>query len=72
MKCPTCNKALVEVVYGFPTMTQIEDAKKDLIALGGNPKANVYRPTHYCYLCQEQFPAVDNNFDIDRYEIFGD
>jgi hypothetical protein len=69
MNCPTCNKALVEIVYGFPTMDQIEDAKKDLIALGGTPRSNANRPTHYCYLCQESYPVPAD--DTGRYNVFG-
>jgi hypothetical protein len=65
MNCPLCNEALVEVVYGFPTMEMIDLAKNDKIVLGGCPKPNVFRPTHFCYSCLEQYPQNEPEYDKD-------
>jgi hypothetical protein len=69
MNCPLCNEALVEVVYGFPTMEMIDLAKNDKIVLGGTPRAFDFKPTHYCLECQEQYPVAPES-DTDRYNLF--
>jgi hypothetical protein len=58
--CPLCNGDLVNVIYGYPTPALIEMAKTDGIVLGGTPTG--FRPTHYCHVCQEQFPRQESLF----------
>jgi len=56
-KCTLCgNENMAEVKYGFPTPVMIERAKQEIIALGG---LNDYGVTHYCYSCNETFPASE-------------
>jgi hypothetical protein len=58
---------MVDVVYGFPTMEQIEMAKRDEIVLGGTPRDFDFKPTHYCLECQEQYPASEPEYDNNNY-----
>ncbi len=67
MNCPLCTYPMVDVVYGFPSMEMIDLAKNDKIVLGGCPKPNVFRPTHYCLDCQEQYPASEPEYDKDTH-----
>ena len=67
MNCPLCTYPMVDVVYGFPSMEMIDLAKNDKIVLGGCPKPNVFRPTHYCLDCQEQYPASEPEYDKDSH-----
>jgi hypothetical protein len=61
---------MVDVVYGFPTFEMIELARQDKIVLGGIPKPIDFKPTHYCYDCQEQYPQNEPESDTDRYNVF--
>ena len=54
---------MVDVVYGFPTLEMIEKAKNDEIVLGGTPRPGDFKPTHYCYECQEQYPQSEPEYD---------
>jgi hypothetical protein len=54
---------MVDVIYGFPTMEMIEQAKRDEIVLGGTPRDFDFKPTHYCLACQEQYPASEPEYD---------
>lgn len=67
MTCPFCNKAMLTVVYGFPTPDMIEKSKNDEIVLGGTPKPGDFRPTHYCQDCQEQYPQSEPEYDNSNY-----
>jgi hypothetical protein len=67
MNCPFCNKAMVNVVYGFPTPEMIEQSKRDEIVLGGIPRDFDHRPTHYCLDCQEQYPQNEPENDMDTH-----
>ena len=70
MNCTICNEPMAPVIYGYPSMDMIEKAKRDEIVLGGIPSPNVFRPSHYCYACQEQYPMPQDPYDTHNYKPF--
>ena len=59
MICPLCSQAtMVPIIYGYPTPELIEDARMDILVLGG-PDLKPY--THFCHLCQETYPEPEQN-----------
>jgi hypothetical protein len=71
MNCKLCSEPMVPVIYGYPTPSQIEDARNDKMVLGGLPSKNHFMPSHYCYACQEQYPTPDDPYDNHNYTPFG-
>lgn len=58
MHCPNCNVEMKPYVYGFPTPDLMDKADNGEIILGGCVVFD-YKPTHYCNVCQEQYPEAD-------------
>jgi hypothetical protein len=48
-------------VYGFPSGELFDLADAGKIILGGCGIGE-YQPTHYCIVCQEQYPANELEF----------
>jgi hypothetical protein len=48
-------------VYGFPSGEMFDMADAGKIILGGC-SIDEYHPTHYCTVCQEQYPANELEF----------
>ncbi len=48
-------------VYGFPSGEMFDMADAGEIILGGC-SIDEYHPTHYCTVCQEQYPANELEF----------
>lgn len=70
--CILCGHELVNIIYGMPGPTLIEMARAEGIALGGCSIV-LDMPTHYCYGCNEAFPAVDNlgaDEEVDQDTLF--
>jgi hypothetical protein len=61
--CPVCGNAeMAPILYGYPTPKWIDLAKLEKIALGGT---NDVGHTHYCYKCNEVYPAYDVSYDTE-------
>lgn len=61
MKCNTCNTEMIPFAYGFPNTELFDKADAGEVILGGC-MVGEYRPTHYCQVCQEQYPANEVEF----------
>ena len=48
-------------VYGFPSGEMFDLADAGKVILGGCGVGE-YQPTHYCTVCQEQYPANELEF----------
>ena len=48
-------------VYGFPSGEMFDLADAGKVILGGCGVGE-YQPTHYCTICQEQYPANELEF----------
>jgi len=48
-------------VYGFPGLDLMDKANAGEVILGGCGIGE-YQPTHYCNVCQEQYPANETEF----------
>lgn len=68
MKCNKCNTEMTPFVYGFPGLDLMDKANAGEIILGGCG-VNEYQPTHYCNVCQEQYPS--NEVEYFGYDELG-
>jgi hypothetical protein len=55
-------------VYGFPSRKMFDLADAGQVILGGCG-IDEYQPTHYCTVCQEQYPA--NELEYFGYDELG-
>ena len=68
MKCNNCNTDMTPFVYGFPGLDLMDKADAGEIILGGCGIGE-YQPTHYCNVCQEQYPS--NEVEYFGYDELG-
>ena len=56
MKCPVCNKKLVQIIYGMPTSKVFEKVEKKEAYLGGcEVFIGLEQPKYHCYNCNNNF-----------------
>lgn len=61
MKCNKCNTEMTPFVYGFPSGELFDLADAGKVILGGC-NVSEYQPTHYCNVCQEQYPSNETEY----------
>lgn len=56
VKCPKCEKELVEIFYGMPGPETIEKYKKGEVELGGcEILIDAPQPKYHCKYCDKDF-----------------
>ena len=67
MKCPICNKTMIEIVYGMPNSELWKKAKQKKAFIGGCCVFE-HSPRFHCYNCRKSFSedlktSIDENDD---------